>query len=485
MLLLSTNVLASSFHNVRHIFPLENYSQDVDHWINEKNMALETALMEPEMVARHFQVFKARMFGELSPWDENRVKIAFHHKDPSQQIFQIERDLVDYIIQQQLSCKKGDLTNSHCGFGENHRLYTKKWYAEVKSNMDLNELNYLHYDSDARGILIDNAAIRTLPTNDVLLYGDHIPGEGYPFDNLQNSAAWSGTPVYIFHQSLDKNWLLIMTPSVMGWVESSKVAKASPQFIAGWRTMANKGLMALAKNNVMLTNRFDAPLFRGFIGSVFPIVSEAKSAIKIWVPVSNEQGYAVRTQASLNIYEAIVMPFKPTPKHFAQLIKEQIARPYGWGGLYFYHDCSQELKALMAAFGIWLPRHSADQVEAANFYDLSNKSFHEKINFLTNESTPFLSIVYIGSHVFLSLGPVGEEKHIMTYQNIWGLSPLDRSYREIIGQSVLLPLLKYYPENDKLISLANKSRFEVRLLDREWSSVEEEKIIPIADNSML
>ena len=59
----------------------------------------------------------------------------------------------------------------------------------------------------------------------------------------------------------------------------------------------------------------------------------------------------------------------------------------------------------------------------------------------------------------------------MTYQNIWGLSPEDGSYRSVIGKAVFLQLLKAYPEDLNLASLASREKhpyFQVANLD-EWN----------------
>ncbi len=53
----------------------------------------------------------------------------------------------------------------------------------------------------------------------------------------------------------------------------------------------------------------------------------------------------------------------------------------------------------------------------------------------------------------------------MTYQNKWGLKPQDDSYRAVIGQSALLPMLTNYPEDPKLNSLAGEKYFQMTYLN--------------------
>ncbi len=92
----------------------------------------------------------------------------------------------------------------------------------------------------------------------------------------------------------------------------------------------------------------------------------------------------------------------------------------------------------------------------------------ERIAALTEKGHPLMTLIYIGGHVMLYLGnkTVGQhERAAMTYQNIWGMSPESKDSRYVIGQSVFFPLLKYYPENPGISSLANKSYFTLVHLD--------------------
>ena len=142
-----------------------------------------------------------------------------------------------------------------------------------------------------------------------------------------------------------------------------------------------------------------------------------------------------------------------------EYIQNLISRPYGWGGMYFYNDCSAELKSLLTPFGIWLPRHSSYQVTVGKMVDMSAASPEKRLAYLMEKGQGFLTIIYIGGHVMLYIGDG------MTYQNIWGLSPKPATRRAVIGKSVLLPLLLQYPEDTTLISLANKKFFQVSFLN--------------------
>jgi len=157
------------------------------------------------------------------------------------------------------------------------------------------------------------------------------------------------------------------------------------------------------------------------------------------------------------------MPYRATPAHMAVLLKALQGRPYGWGGTGGYNDCSLELKSLFTPFGIWLPRHSATQVEGPAMVDLSAQPFQARIDYLTRYGKPFLTIIDIRGHVMLYLGNrmLNGQSVPIVYEDMWGLTPSDASRRAIIGQSVIFPLLSHFPEDSGLQSQAARPVFRL------------------------
>ena len=56
-------------------------------------------------------------------------------------------------------------------------------------------------------------------------------GQGYPFNMLQNSALHPAEPVYIVAVTANNSWSFIISPTEMGWVDSSHIAKVNEHFI--------------------------------------------------------------------------------------------------------------------------------------------------------------------------------------------------------------------------------------------------------------
>jgi hypothetical protein len=102
----------------------------------------------------------------------------------------------------------------------------------------------------------------------------------------------------------------------------------------------------------------------------------------------------------------------------------------------------------------------------------------QRIDFLLAHGKPFMTIVYIGGHVVLYVGKFPSLSNpsvpmAMTYQNLWGLTPHLKDRREVIGGSVLFPMLLEYPEDPSLISQADKSYFQLSYLDQAPNSLYE------------
>jgi len=443
------------------LFPLDNYNQQVSHWINPSMADYQKLLLSPAYQRDRTAEFYTRNFGSLSAWSPEHVQ-SLLDQSPSMQ--DLEKQAISLY----------DNTNkdpSEQGYDENFRLHSEKWIQEIANNMCIEQLDsLLQFNSAKRGICINNVDIRALPTEDVHFYNFTLPGQGYPFDNLRVSCAWAGTAIYIVAETIDKAWSLTITPFGTGWVKSECIAKVDENFLNTWQNYAEINLAAITQTKIPVIDEYDIFRFSAYIGGVFPVFSKSTDSIQILIPVADKINMATISKATLSKEQATLMPLAATPQNFSILMQQLVGRPYGWGNLYLFNDCSAELKSLYTPFGIWLARHSSDQTSAGKIVDKSSASLEERIDYLINFGRKLMTIVYIGGHVFLYIGNYdneNQEKTPMSYQNIWGLSPEDHSYRQVVGGAVFLPILKSYPENPNLSSLANKTYFILSYLD-EW-----------------
>lgn len=441
------------------IFPLEKYSQVLTDWINPNQSDYNQLLLKPVLQQNRFDIFYQHFFGKLSPWDESHIKKILSQSSSSE-LYSLEQEIVANFTNQ-------DKPPELIGYGENFRILAPAWIDAIRDNIAFKHLTHLTYHAENRGIALTNLAARALPTDDVYFYSHTLAGQGYPFDNLQISSLWAGTPVYIFSETKDHAWVLVLTPDYIAWVKNRGIARADNAFIKTWQQAAHKQLVAITKTKTSVLDDKKQFRFYGYIGAVFPAAASAK----IMIPEADNQQHAIIQYGILPPHAMANMPMPVDRKNLANILSSLQARPYGWGNLYFYNDCSAELKNLFTPFGIWLPRHSSEQVYAGNLIDISTSSPKKRIAYLQAQGHPFMTIVYIGGHIFLYIGNYpnpNDHAHtpmVMTYQNMWGLSPNPPTRRAVIGQSVFFPLLLQFPEDRHLKSQANKKYFQISYLD--------------------
>jgi cell wall-associated NlpC family hydrolase len=449
-------------------FPLKKYDQNVDHWIKRSDPDYNKPLIKFSIQKKHLKEYYNRYYATdakaLSPWSRKHV------------IKMLNKGLKDEIPQQKIIGKYANPNETDpekIGYAENFRTYSPLWINNIITNINLKQFKFpIKYNPGNRGIAVKNLHVRILPTTDPYYYNFSLPGNGYPFDNLQESSLWVGTPVYVIGETLDSQWCLVLTPHYyIGWVESDGIAKTSPTFIATWQKYAKQKMVAITRTNLSIFDKNKQFRFSTHIGAVFPGKNNTKNTINILIPIASSYHNAKITFAKLKSKDATVMPLKATPHNFATIISGLIGRPYGWGNMYFYNDCSAELQNLYTPFGIWLPRNSGAQIKIGKMVDKSSENMGERLKYLMKNGKKFTTIIYIGGHVMLYIGnhpnPNSDthEPMIMTYQNMWGLRPEDNSRRAVVGQAVLFPILTDYPEDSELESFANKKYFQITYLD--------------------
>lgn len=451
------------------IFPLDNYDQNIDNWINPSDSNYQKPLVDRSYQQKRLEEFYQHYFStetdSLSPWSQNYVLTQVNNP---QTIQMLQKDLLSAYNNEGKNIK-------FIGYGVHFRPYNKDWIEKIAQNMNIDQFQApIHFNANNRAIFVQNAYARSLPSQEPYYYHYSIPGEGYPFDQLQMSAIWTGTPAYIVGESKDKNWSLVLTPDFTCWVQSETLAKTNEQFITQWQRAAKNKLAAITQTETAIIDMQNKNHhFKAYVGSIFPLVLGKAQQYQILFPAKDPKGMAHIRRAILDKNHAAEMPLAATPENFVKLLKTLQDRPYGWGGLYFLNDCSSELKSIYTPFGFWLARHSSDQTKAGKMIDKKNLSTQEKIAYLGQQGRPFMTFVYNTKHVFMYLGNFSNPNAIdkkpvpMTYQNLWALRPLDDSRRAVVGKALLLPLLGIFPEDKALNSHANKDDFKIIYLD-EW-----------------
>lgn len=442
------------------LFPIQNYDQSISRWLLRSPSENNQPLINASIQAKHQQIFYDHYFGTSSPWDPQHVKKLITQQKPD------DINTLEHVMVAEFDNAKK--TNNEVNHGMNFRPHNAMWLQSIVENINFSQLEQISYQANNRAISVKNIAARLLPTIDPAFFNHLIAGQGYPFDNLQESAIWAGTPLYIIATSKDQAWYLVLTPDFIGWVQAEGVARVDDLFVTTWRQQASQILLALTQNNLSILYN-QQYLFTGHVGAIFPGEVNGTN-YDLYVPVKNANQLASIVKIAINKEQAAKMPLPLTRINLALVLKTMIGRPYGWGGLNFYNDCSAETKSIFTPFGIYLPRHSAQQINAGKMLDFTKLSPEQRLASLKKEGKPLITLIYIGGHVILYIGDFDNEDHTMsfamTYQNMWGLKPPENNRRAVIGQAVLFPLLLNFKEDNELKSQAATSFFQIALLDQ-------------------
>ena len=322
------------------------------------------------------------------------------------------------------------------GYGENKRKHTKVWLKKLEQNAALG--NYPN--SGYPAITTRNTSLRALPTQRPHFSSPGSDANGWPFDNLQRSAVAVNMPIFVCHLSADKTWALVETCFTFGWMPVEDFARVDKEFVQKWEAGRRA---VIIKDQITIFDKDGHFGVRSSLGYIFPLIRETPEKMEILFAVRHQSGNAaVIKHGYIPLDAAAVKPLRLNSLNVARIANELIGEPYGWGGLYGNRDCSSMTRDFFAVFGIWLPRHSEDQVKEAGVYtDLSGLSSAKKETMILEKGIPYLTLLWRKGHVMLYIGE--QNGQALIFHNIWGIRTKDlrgREGRKIIGQAVITTL---------------------------------------------
>ncbi|TDG93383.1 SH3 domain-containing protein [Cardinium endosymbiont of Culicoides punctatus] len=315
-----------SFSSPFRHFPIEGYSQVTSHWIDPNQQGYDQPMMDAAIQKRYLEKLWQRLYGSSSPWDKDYVESIFQEDIGSCQ----ENALLRF--------SNHDQSGEDKWYGMNFRPYTSTWIKDIRANIPLHELKKPIFHAVHRAITIQNLAVRILPSQDICLRSI-IPGYGYPFDRLQASAVFIGTPIYRIAQTKDKIWSLIIMPDFIAWVPSSGLAYTDDAFIQKWQEAAQDQLAAIIQTQTPLVDTKGRCITQAYVGSVFPVSTHKHDTVGrliLSVPIANEEGKASSVDVAVSSTQATYIPMQTSRKNFARLIETLKERDFGWCGTTFY-----------------------------------------------------------------------------------------------------------------------------------------------------
>ncbi len=325
---------------------------------------------------------------------------------------------------------------TNLGYGENKRRHSKSWYDKLLKNAALDSYPNTRYAA----ITIRNSSLRALPTLHPHFSKPGGDSDGWPFDNLQRSAVAANTPVFVYHLSADKAWALVETCFTFGWMPVSDFGRVDNDFIKKWEA-GRYAVITRDQTSIFYKNGQFA--LKASLGYRFPLVGETQEKLEILVAATSSfSDSAVIKKSYVSREDAAIAFVQMNPFNAVRIANELIGEPYGWGGLYGNRDCSAMTRDFFSIFGIWLPRHSQDQVkEAGRYIDLSGMTAEEKEKTIIEKGIPYLTLLWRKGHVMMYIGV--KDGQALIFHNIWGIRTKDLrgcEGRKIIGQAVITTL---------------------------------------------
>jgi hypothetical protein len=327
------------------------------------------------------------------------------------------------------------------GYDDLGQPHTKAWADAVASNANLRFFDKSHRPA----ITVANTNLRAIPTMDHRFGTPGKPGQGYPFDLLQVSALWVGTPVVVDHLSRDGAWALVETAIAPGWVRTEDLAYVDEVFMTQYLA---KPFVAFIAEDVPLLPGPGKGLRAG-VGVVLPTDDSDGVRLRVQVPAAGPGGHAQTQPVWVTQGQAALMPLAATPANIARTANQMLGQPYGWGGLDGKRDCSATTRDALAPFGLWLPRNSASQAKSGVYISLEGMTGEEKEQAILKNGVPYLTLIWMPGHILLYIGQY--KGHPAVFHEPWGLRTLDpdgSEGRRVIGKTVITTLRvgEIYPE---------------------------------------
>jgi hypothetical protein len=333
------------------------------------------------------------------------------------------------------------------GYGSNLRPVPPSWFEEITV-----QSNFETYGTvNQKAITLKWMDIRVFPTEKPLYKNPSRPGDGYPFDLLQNSSVNYNEPVFISHVSKDGAWSYIFTNNASGWVKSE-----------GLSTIDNRTISSIQKSEKVF-----------IVEDNFPLRDDEKlflaySRIGMVLPLEKEDGdnYYVKMYDRNNILKIVELPkhtahigvSKINKKDLITIGTQLLKNTYGWGGMYGERDCSSMIRDMFTPFGIFLPRNSASQARKGEVISFAGMSNEDKLSTIKSKAIPFETIIYLKGHVLLYIGTY--QDNVLAMHNFWGVRTIDKEGnkgRAIIGKAIISTLelgaeLDGYDQEKKLLN---------------------------------
>jgi len=290
-------------------------------------------------------------------------------------------------------------------------LYKLPELPKYNSNKKItkNEINYIlenrnisdvkNITTPKKGLIIKRSNLRSLPTN-INFFPDK---DTKNFDSIQETELTINTKILILHQSKDKMWSLIISPTYIGWVENTNITYATD---ADWDYFDNtKSFIIITEPSLTIDNLILD------MGVKLPYLKFSNDNYIAIIPTKNNKNYVTKKIITINKKHAHIGYLPYTKRNIINQAFKYEDTPYSWGGMNKNVDCSSLILNIYKTFGFIFPRNTKEQQKSiGKITYLSNKTNQEKLDIISKNR---ISLLYKPGHVMLYLGESNKEHYII------------------------------------------------------------------------
>ncbi|NLO59237.1 MAG: hypothetical protein GX110_10875, partial [Synergistaceae bacterium] len=160
--------------------------------------------------------------------------------------------------------------------GENLQPRTSSWVEEQRKASRIGAVG----EVNRFAVSVRQSSLRLMPTDEPVFFSPDLPGEGFPFDYLQNSLVHPGEPLFVSHLSEDGLRAWCDTSYASGWMHLHDLALADAKTAEYWMELP---LAAVVSENTVF-RWGEMSLFRAKAGTLLPLVSRGITENRVLIP---------------------------------------------------------------------------------------------------------------------------------------------------------------------------------------------------------
>ncbi len=260
-------------------------------------------------------------------------------------------------------------------------------------------------------LVVDYALQRLTPTHTTMLKSP----DQTCFDRNQNAALDIGTPVAVLHESIDKQWYFVLSPTSYGWVRAEDIAFATRHAMIAYARSKEFIITISPKNALLIDGKYD-----NFVrmGVRLPALQTPDTEQRVTIPKRTDHGTLRLVTATIKRSDTHKGYLPYTGRTIITQAFKYLNSPYGWGGMFSEVDCSKMIQAVFATTGIILPRNSKEQQYAGTGLIALQGDAHARTKQLIDDVTPAGTFLYLPGHIMLYLGAYQGVPYII--HTVWG-----------------------------------------------------------------